>query len=93
MNHSDLSSQAKVSTPFECTKIMDLHPEKHTDSGIISIISVVYDIYQGLFKRDRELDDAIDTAEQRLPPSLPPVLLRCPPKCYILAGTATIWMG
>ena len=64
---------------------MDLHPEKHTDSGIISIISVVYDIYQGLFKRDRELDDAIDTAEQRLPPSLPSLLSRCPPK-VILAG-------
>ena len=40
---------------------MDLHPEKHTDSGMVTIISIVFDIYQGWFKRDRKLDDAIDS--------------------------------
>ena len=40
---------------------MDLHPEKHTDSGMVTIISIVFEIYQGWFKRDRKLDDAIDS--------------------------------
>ena len=62
MNHSDLSSQAKVSTPFASfTKEMDLHPEKYTDSGMVTIISIVFEINQGIFKRHRKLDDAIDS--------------------------------
>ena len=52
---------AKVSTPFACTKEMDLHPEKYTDSGMVTIISIVFEIYQGWFKRHRKLDDAIDS--------------------------------